>query len=223
MTRRDVLCFGRDIYLSSHEEQPSRLFTLFYATLEISNQSATLTHHYCCRAMHGHDHCLRHKNIASTIVTPPYLLLLCLFFSMATSSKRPHVTAAWAARAAVGLESGITDEKLAELLPFTIKFVLKQNPLTEVSSVEVLPDKWRAASSLVCTKVCAGLGKHAGVRYARALFDRAVCAGFVHRDGRLACTTINTIIALYSRTKSMKHDNIWDIPACAIKHKGALQ
>ena len=70
-----------------------------------------------------------------------------------TSSQRPDVTAAWVARAAVGLESGISDEKLAQLLPFTVKFVLRQNPLTEVCSVELVPDRWRAASSLLCPKV----------------------------------------------------------------------
>lgn len=72
-------------------------------------------------------------------------------------SQRPDVTAAWVARAAAGLERDITDEKLAQLLPFTVKFVLKQNPLTEVCSVELVPDRWRAASSLLCTKVCAAL------------------------------------------------------------------
>lgn len=70
-----------------------------------------------------------------------------------TSSQRPDVTAAWVARAAVGLESGISDEKLAQLLPFTVKFVLRQNPLTEVCSVELVPDRWRAVSSLLCPKV----------------------------------------------------------------------
>lgn len=64
------------------------------------------------------------------------------------------MSAAWVARAAVGLESGMSDEKLAQLLPFTVKFVLKQNPLTEVCSVDLIPDRWRAASSLLCPKVC---------------------------------------------------------------------
>lgn len=73
--------------------------------------------------------------------------------ALQTSSQRLDVTAAWVARAAVGLESGISDEKLAQLLPFTVKFVLKQNPLTEMGSVELVPDRWRAASSLICPKV----------------------------------------------------------------------
>lgn len=76
-----------------------------------------------------------------------------LIFRFANASKRPNVSAVWVARAAVGLESGITDEKLAELLPFTVKFVLRQNPLTDVGSVELVPDKWRAASSFFCPKV----------------------------------------------------------------------
>lgn len=69
------------------------------------------------------------------------------------TSKRTNVTAAWVARAAVGLEKGITDEKLLDLLPFTVKFVLRSNPLSESGSVELLPDRWRAASSLICNKV----------------------------------------------------------------------
>lgn len=77
----------------------------------------------------------------------------CFLCSVATSSKRPHITAAWVARAAVGLESGMTDEKLAELLPFTIKLVLKQNPLAHVGSAQLMPDRWRAASSVLCPKV----------------------------------------------------------------------
>lgn len=88
-------------------------------------------------------------------------LLLCLlgrsFVHWRPRSQRPDVTAAWVARAAAGLERDITDEKLAQLLPFTVKFVLKQNPLTEVCSVELVPDRWRAASSFLCTKVCAAL------------------------------------------------------------------
>lgn len=73
-----------------------------------------------------------------------------------SSSQRPDVTvtAAWVARAAVGLESAISDEMLVQLLPFTVKLVLRQNPLTDVCSVELVPDRWRAASSLLCPKVC---------------------------------------------------------------------
>lgn len=71
-----------------------------------------------------------------------------------TTSHAPEITAAWVARAAVGLERDISDEKLAQLLPFRVKFVLKQNPLTDVCSMDLIPDKWRAASSLLCPKVC---------------------------------------------------------------------
>lgn len=66
------------------------------------------------------------------------------------------MTAAWVARAVVGLESGISDERLADLLPFTIKIVPKQNPLSDVGTMELRPDRWRTASSVLCSKVRSG-------------------------------------------------------------------
>lgn len=84
-------------------------------------------------------------------------LLCCLLCAatVAANSQRPgfDISAAWVARVAVGLENGISDEKLRQLLPFTVKFVLKQNPLTEVCSADLIPDRWRAASSFLCPKV----------------------------------------------------------------------
>lgn len=81
------------------------------------------------------------------------VLNACLSKRRGICSKRPHVTAAWVARAAVGLETGVTDERLAELLPFIIKIVLKQNPLSEMGGMELKPDRWRTVSSLLCSKV----------------------------------------------------------------------
>ncbi|CAM9124714.1 unnamed protein product [Ectocarpus sp. 4 AP-2014] len=148
--------------------------------------------------------------------------------STGSRSRRPDVTAAWVARAAAGLERDITDEKLAQLLPFTVKFVLKQNPLTEVCSVELVPDRWRAASSLLCTKLILALEwKDPARDYLDVLAATFEHPSYLELENNaqsvLSGLTLEQCLDAYTREETLEEEDSWYCSSCQAHRRGVMK
>ncbi|CAM9950630.1 unnamed protein product [Ectocarpus sp. 12 AP-2014] len=148
--------------------------------------------------------------------------------SSGSRSQRPDVTAAWVARAAAGLERDITDEKLAQLLPFTVKFVLKQNPLTEVCSVDLVPDRWRAASSLLCTKLILALEwKDPARDYLDVLAATFEHPSYLELENNaqsvLSGLTLEQCLDAYTREETLEEEDSWYCSSCQAHRRGVMK